>query len=152
MRQNRLRIAALCAVLTIAAGAAAQKPSVLGGAAAQKPGVLGESEPGLWELTGVPGARPRVRECLGNLATLAQYEHRARGCKATTLSDTGKVSVIHYTCAGSDFGHTSIKVITPRNLKVDTQGISDGLPFAYTIEARRVGECKAAGGATERGH
>ncbi len=152
MRQNRLRIAAICAILTIAAGATAQKPNVVGGAAAQKPSVLGGAAPGLWELTGVPGARPRVRECIGNLSTLTQYEHRGRGCKATTLSDSGKVTVIHYTCAGSDFGRTSIKMITPRNLKVDTQGISDGLPFAYTIEARRVGECKAAGGGTERGH
>ena len=145
MSKSRLRIAAVCAALAIASA----------GAAAQRLNVLGESPPGLWELTGAPGARGKVRECVANLATLAQYEHRGRTCKATTLSDSGKAAVIHYTCAGSDFGRTAIKVITPRNLKLDSQGISDGLPFAFTIEARRVGECKPAGGTssgTERGH
>lgn len=144
MSSRRLRIAALCTALTIASA----------GAFAQKLGVLAESTPGMWELTGAPGARGKVRECVANVASLAQYEHRGRTCKATVLSDSGKAAVVHYTCAGSDFGRTAIKVITPRNLKLDSQGISDGLPFAFTIEARRIGECKAAGSTsgTERGH
>ena len=127
----------------------------VGGAAvhAQKPHALANAAPGLWELTGVPGAKAPVRQCIGNLAALAQYEHRAKSCTPTTVSDNGKVTVINYTCPGSDFGRTSIKVVTPRNLRIDTQGISGGLPFAYAIDARRIGECKSSGGAApERGH
>lgn len=143
MSDRRIRIFAISAVLAVA----------VAGAEAQKPGVLAAAAPGLWELSGVPGAKTPVRECIAKLASLAQYEHRTRSCKATTLSDSDKVTVINYTCGANDFGRTSIKVITPRNLKIDTQGISDGLPFAYKIEARRVGECKAAGGGgSERGH
>ncbi len=142
---SRFSIAACVAVLAAAAAASAAETSkTLAGAA-----------PGLWELTGVQGSKTPVRECLTNLATLGQYEHRQRTCSPKTQSDTGKVTVINYTCAGSDFGRTSIKFVTPRNLKVDTQGISDGLPFGYTIEARRVGECKpaaAAKGTPERGN
>ena len=123
--------------------------------AAEKSKTLSAAAPGMWELTGIQDSKTPVRECLTNLAVLGQYEHRARTCTATTQSDTGKVTVINYTCGGSDFGRTSVKFVTPRNLKVETQGISDGLPFGYTIEARRVGECKpaAAGpGAPERGN
>jgi len=143
---SRFSIAACVAMIAVAAvAAAADKPKTLSGAA-----------PGLWELTGVQGSKTPVRDCLTNLAALGQYEHRARSCTATTLSDTGKVTVINYNCGASDFGRTSIKLVTPRSLKVETQGISDGLPFGYTIEARRVGECKpaaaAAPGAAERGN
>jgi hypothetical protein len=142
---SRFSIAACGALLAIAAAAAA----------ADKPKTLAAASPGLWELTGVQGSKTAVRECLTNLATLGQFEHRARTCKATTLSDTGKVTVINYSCGAGDFGRTSIKFVTPRNLKVETQGISDGLPFGYTMEARRVGECKPAAAeanATERGN
>ena len=144
MTNRRVPLIAIGAALAIAAA----------GAAAQNASVLAQAAPGLWELDGVPEARGKVRQCFGKLSALVQYEHRSRSCKPVTLSDSGKTMVVHYTCAGSDFGRTSVKVITPRNIKVDTQGISDGLPFAYTIEARRVGECKAGGstGGVERGH
>jgi len=33
--------------------------------------------------------------------------------------------------------------VTPRSLRLDTQGISDGLPFHYVAQARRVGDCPA---------
>jgi hypothetical protein len=138
-------------LLTAAAGVAL---AIAGAAAfAQNSHALANAEPGLWELTGVPGAKTPVRQCVAHLAALAQYEHRAKSCTPSTVSDNGKVTVINYTCAGSDFGRTSIKVVTPRNLRIETQGISDGLPFAYAIEARRVGECKSSGtAAPERGH
>ncbi|MEO7635276.1 MAG: hypothetical protein ABIS38_06485 [Sphingomicrobium sp.] len=136
--------------LAVSAAALAIVASV---AVAQGSGVMTTAAPGLWELSGMQGARSTVRECVASVAALAQYEHRGRSCPAKVLSDSGKVAVVYYTCAGSDFGRTSLKIVTPRNLKIDTQGISDGLPFAYAFEARRVGECKAAGsGGTERGH
>ena len=121
--------------------------------AADKVRTLSGAAPGLWEMTGVQGKKSAVRECLPKLAALGQYEHRGRTCTATTLSDDGKVMLITYTCGAKDFGRTSIKLVTPRNLRVETQGISEGMPFSYTVEARRVGECKAPGqGASERGH
>lgn len=143
MNRRFLIVAATAAAAAIAVGAsAADTPKTLSGAA-----------PGLWELTGVEGSKTPVRACLTKLSELGQYEHRARTCTATTLSDTGKVMVVNYSCGAGDFGRTSIKLVTPRNLRVETQGISDGLPFGYKIEARRVGECKAPStGAIERGH
>jgi len=146
-RRFSLSVAAAAAAIAAIAAIAVAAP------AADTPKTLSAAAPGLWELTGVQGSKTPVRECLTKLATLGQYEHRARTCTATTLSDTGKVMVINYSCGANDFGRTSIKIVTPRNLRVETQGISDGLPFGYKIEARRVGECKAPGaGAPERGH
>ena len=53
-------------------------------------------------------------------------------------------ATIEYHCAGADFGRSEIDVITPRSLRIETQGISDGLPFNYVLQARRVGECGQA--------
>jgi hypothetical protein len=36
-----------------------------------------------------------------------------------------------------------VTLITPRSLRIDTQGISGGYPFHYQIHARRVGNCAA---------
>jgi len=33
-------------------------------------------------------------------------------------------------------------LITPRSLRIDTQGISDNLPFHYQLYARRVSDCR----------
>jgi hypothetical protein len=133
--------ASLLTTALAAAAIAADAPKALSGAA-----------PGQWELTGVEGSKTAVRECLTDLAILGRFEHRARSCTAKTLSDNGKVTVINYSCGAGNFGRTSIKVVTPRNIRAETQGISDGLPFSYTIDARRIGECKSAGAPSERGH
>jgi len=109
--------------------------------AAQQPGALGMANAGEWELAGVPGAKAPVRECVADLKTLAQFEHRTQHCTATTLSDHGNSTIIQYTCRGADFGRTQIDVLTPRSLRISTQGISDGLPFNYVLQARRIGDC-----------
>jgi len=109
--------------------------------AAQQPGALGMTSPGEWELSGVPGSKAPVRECVADLKTLAQFEHRTKNCTAKTLSDHGNSTIIQYTCHGADFGRTQIDVLTPRSLRISTQGISDGLPFNYVLQARRVGDC-----------
>jgi hypothetical protein len=110
-------------------------------AAAQQPSALGMTSPGEWELSGVPGSKGTVRQCVTDLSALAQFEHRAQHCAAKTLSDKGNSTIIQYTCRGADFGRTQIDVLTPRSLRISTQGISDGLPFNYVLQARRIGDC-----------
>jgi len=109
--------------------------------AAAPPAALAKVAGGLWEITGAQGAQSPVRECVGDIQTLAQFEHRTRTCSRTVLSDSGDSTVIHYSCGPSDFGQSQIDVITPRSLRIATQGISDELPFNYVIQARRVGDC-----------
>ena len=109
--------------------------------AAQRPAALAQAAPGLWEIDGVPGARAPARECVADVAALAQFEHRAKTCRRNVVSDGPSSAVITYTCAGSEFGRSKMTVITPRSLRIETQGISDNLPFAYVLQARRVGDC-----------
>ncbi len=56
-------------------------------------------------------------------------------------SDSPSSTVVDYSCGGAGFGHTKIDLITPRSLRIETQGVSDNLPFSYVLQARRVGDC-----------
>jgi hypothetical protein len=108
---------------------------------AQQPSALAGASPGEWELTGVPGAKAPIRQCVTDLAMLAQFEHRGHRCTSSVLSDHGNSTVIQYSCGGAGFGRTQIDVLTPRSLRISTQGISDGLPFNYVLQARRLDDC-----------
>ena len=110
-------------------------------AAAQQPPALGQAQPGLWEISGAPGAKAPIRQCVADLATLARFEHRAKNCTAKVLKSTGTSSAIEYSCGAAGFGHSDLELITPRSLRISTQGISDGLPFNYVLQARRVDDC-----------
>lgn len=112
--------------------------------AAQRPMALAMTEGGLWEVSGSPGSAP-VRECVADTAMLAQFEHRGQTCTRLVISDGPQTTLIHYTCAGGGFGQSRMTLITPRSLRIETQGISDNLPFNYVVQARRVGDCHPAG-------
>jgi hypothetical protein len=123
-------------ILTIALGA-----SSLSIAAARRPTALNGVTPGMWELDGVPGANGPARVCFADIALLARYEHRGNRCTANAVSDNGSSAVIEYSCGAAGFGRSRIDVITPRSVKINTQGISSQLPFNYTLNARRIGDC-----------
>jgi hypothetical protein len=129
---TRLRITAVTL-----AGAVA----VLALGAAQRPIALAKTSPGLWEISGIPGVKTPLRECFADLGALAQFEHRKLSCSRRVLTDTESSTTIEYSCAGGGFGHSEIDIITPRNLRISTQGISDNLPFNYVLQARRMGDC-----------
>jgi hypothetical protein len=109
--------------------------------AAAPPSVLTQAQPGMWEISGAPGARTPVRQCVADIAVLARFEHRAKTCVAKIVKDDGSSTSIHYSCGGAGFGNSEIEVITPRSLRISTQGISDGLPFNYVLQARRIDDC-----------
>ena len=112
--------------------------------AAGQPAALSQSQPGLWEISGAPGTNAPIRQCVTDIIALARFEHRAKACNAKILKDRGTMTAIDYSCGGSGFGHSEIDVITPRSLRISTQGISDGLPFNYVLQARRVDDCPKA--------
>ena len=109
--------------------------------AAARPLALAEAQPGLWEISGAPGARAPLRQCVADVAVLARFEHRSSNCTAKVLRDERSSTLIDYSCGGAGFGHSQIDVITPRALRISTQGISGGLPFNYVLQARRVDDC-----------
>lgn len=108
-------------------------------AAATTPAALSHLEGGLWEIART-GSQP-VRMCVANPAALAQFEHRNANCNRDLVRDAASGAIIQYSCVGGGFGHTSVKVITPRSVRIETQGISANAPFKYVLQARRVGNC-----------
>ena len=110
--------------------------------AAQQPSPFAQAKAGDWELTGIPGVKAN-HQCIGDMLSLARYEHRGKSCSSKVISQNATKAVVEYTCGGAGFGHSELELITPRNLRVSTQGISDGLPFNYVLQARRLGDCPA---------
>jgi hypothetical protein len=109
--------------------------------AAQQPSVFAQAQPGLWEISGAPGARAPVRQCVADLAALARFEHRASVCTARIVADSASSAHVEYSCGGAGFGQSQVELLTPRSLRISTQGISGGLPFNYVLQARRVDDC-----------
>lgn len=110
-------------------------------AAAAQPSALAQTQAGLWEISGVPGAKSPLRQCIGDVATLARFEHRGKNCSPKVISNNANSIVIEYSCGPAGFGRSQVDVITPRSLRIDTQGISGGLPFSYVLQARRIDDC-----------
>lgn len=113
--------------------------AALGVAAAAAPSVLATAEGGLWEVTR-SGAQP-VRVCAPNPALLAQFEHRGTNCTREVIRDSASSATLTYSCPGGGFGRSTLTLVTPRSLRVETQGISGNAPFNYTLQARRIGDC-----------
>jgi hypothetical protein len=106
-----------------------------------EPQALVPTSPGLWEITGQPLAARPLRLCVRNMASLAQLEHRGSRCARVVIRDLPTRTEIHYTCVGGGFGQSKIERMTPRSLRVETQGIAGSAPFNYAFQARRFGEC-----------
>ena len=101
---------------------------------------LGQTSGGLWEVTGARNSGP-VRQCVANTRALAQFEHRGENCLPTLVRESGDTAVFQYNCPSGGFGQSEVQVLTPRSLRIATQGISKGLPFSYVVQARRIGAC-----------
>ena len=83
-----------------------------------------------------------VRQCVADIAALARFEHRASNCTVKIVKRSRPVRPVSTIAAAPpDFGHSEVESLTPRSLRISTQGISGGLPFNYVLQARRVGDC-----------
>ena len=130
MRRD-LRIG-LAGLLTLSAGLLAAAPL---------PRALAPAQGGMWEVSRSATGHQATRICVASPDLLAQFEHRQSRCTRKVVSDSGTQTLISYNCAGGGFGQSKMTLITPRSLRIDTQGISDNLPFHYQLHARRVGDC-----------
>ena len=132
---SKLRLAA-----AVAAALAAFAAPVLG----QRPALamLGQLDAGRWELRNRDGG-PVERICLPDARRLIQLRHPSEACDRLVVDDAASEITVQYTCRGRGYGRTHIRRENSRLVQIDTQGIADGLPFAFAAEARRVGDCGA---------
>ena len=101
---------------------------------------LAKLERGRWQVADAQGGTTRAI-CIGDPVLLVQLEHGGASCEREVLANDAGTATVQYSCPGRGFGHTSIRVETPRLARIDTQGLVDGRPFSYRVEARRVGSC-----------
>ena len=102
--------------------------------------MLDQLEAGRWELRDRDGAAPQ-RICVPNGRRLIQLRHPGLACDSFVVTDGPGEVVVQYTCPGRGYGRTQIRRETNRLVQVQSQGIVDGLPFDFSAEARRVGDC-----------
>lgn len=101
--------------------------------------IFSKLERGRWQLRDSAGESRSI--CLSSPTALVQLEHDGIGCSQEILANDKGAATVQYSCPGRGFGHTSIRLETPRLARIDTQGLLDGRPFSYRTEARKVGSC-----------
>lgn len=129
-------IRALMAGMLLVAGGAVAAPVQAPGLAA-----LDTLEQGEWELR-VRGPGGAVKHlCLGDARALLQVQHGDRSCSRFVVTDTAQQVAVTYDCAAAGNGRSDLRIETPRLVQIQSQGISNGAPFAFAMEARRIGAC-----------
>ncbi len=108
---------------------------------AASPRALAPASGGLWQIAFSANDPPTASTCVADPVLLGRWEHRGGRCSQTVLSDEGSKVIISYTCADGGFGRSEMSLITPRTIRIATQGISAGGPFNYVVHARRAGNC-----------
>lgn len=125
------------ALMTIAAAFAVPALAAAGGTLA----ALTPLERGRWEVRELDSGRVRPALCLGDPAQLIALEHRGSNCPYEVLQNEKGEATAQYSCSGKGFGHTHIRVDTPRLVRIETQGLNNGRPFSFRLEAKRTGNC-----------
>lgn len=98
---------------------------------------------GEWEISKSASGTDGEKACLTDPALLMQWEHRTKQCTRVIITSSVDRAEVHYTCTGGGFGTSRVEMLTPRSVKIEAQGISDGYPYAFTLHARRVGACQS---------
>lgn len=103
-------------------------------------------QPGQWTLRTRGGAQESRSLCVNDVNSLFQIRHSGALCPRFVVTNKAQLATVQYRCAGAGQGRTTIRVETSRLVQIDTQGVADKQPFMRSYEARRTGECTAAGG------
>ncbi len=134
VRNRTLRIAGalLATLFASTVPASGQRPALA---------MLDQLDSGKWELRLRDGRNAVERLCVNNGRRFIQLRHTAPNCERFVIDDQPGQVTVQYTCRGKGYGRTHIRRETNRLVQIDSQGIAEGLPFDFTAEARRVGEC-----------
>lgn len=103
--------------------------------------MLGRLDRGDWEIRVRDDVGQVQRVCLRDNWSLIQLRHRGENCRRVIVDDTMNEVTVQYTCPGRGYGRTQVRRETDRLVQIDSQGIANGVPFAFAAEARRVGDC-----------
>lgn len=133
-RTARIAVAVVVSCLVAGVPAAGQRPTLA---------MLDQIETGRWELRLRDPGKPTQRLCVNNGRRFIQLRHPETACERLIVEDSPSAVTVQYTCRGRGYGRTHIRRETRQLMQIQSQGIADGLPFEFSAEARRVGDCAA---------
>ncbi|WP_189538538.1 DUF3617 domain-containing protein [Novosphingobium arvoryzae] len=128
----RVAAGAIAALLAFSAPASGQRSSLT---------MLDQLDAGRWELRVRDSGNAAERLCVSNGRRFIQLRHPEVSCDRLVVEDGPSEVTVQYTCRGQGYGRTSIRRETSRLVQIESQGIRNGLPFEFSAEARRVGDC-----------
>lgn len=113
-----------------------------GHAQANALGMLEGLSKGEWTVRYRDGT-PSRKICLrrGDELIQLQSQHSDRECSRFVVEDEADEVTVQYTCRGDGYGRTNIRSETATLVQVESQGIAGGLPFQFSAEARKTGQC-----------
>ena len=114
------------------------------GQAASQLQALSLIEAGLWDLRSTSGRDVGRSMCVTDPSVLLQLGHPGRACSRFPIVNQPKNADVYYSCAGAGQGQTRLRVETSRLVQIETQGFLYQEPFAFSFEARRIGDCSRA--------
>ena len=95
---------------------------------------------GAWEIR-FRGGMPDRRICIRTGRELIQLQHNGQTCGKYSIESAESEVTVQYSCRGSGYGRTNLRMETPRLVQIESHGIKDDLPFQFSAEARFVGAC-----------
>lgn len=129
----------LAALLSVSAGAATY--------AYAQPGqgnLLDSLERGMWQFRAVGGGPTGSaigKLCVGSASKLAQIQNSNNDCSQLVLRSSPNSVTINYSCKAAGQGTTTIRKESSKLIQIDSQGIKNGAPFAFSVEGRFAGAC-----------
>lgn len=104
-------------------------------------GMLDGLAKGEWTLRQRDGGAER-KICVRNGRELIQLQHKQANCNQFVIDDEAGEVTVQYTCPGNGYGRTGVRRETSTLVQIESQGIANGLPFQFSAEARRTGDCR----------
>lgn len=102
--------------------------------------LLDTLEHGMWQFHG--SNLPAISKlCVGDPMRLTQIQHGDANCTRYIVKSTPTLLTISYICRGQGQGMTTIRKETNRLVQIQSQGVSNNAPFAFSVEARRIAGC-----------
>lgn len=95
---------------------------------------------GQWQLKEIDGPGSRS-VCVADPGALLQIQQPGGGCSRFVLDSARTTMTVHYTCGGRGHGRSTLTVRSPRSIKLETQGVATGSPFAADYDGRFLGPC-----------
>jgi len=103
--------------------------------------VVGAIEPGQWQIKEIGTTTPPRSLCVNDPDMLVQLDHKGGDCSRFVIDDQPRLAVVSYICPAAGRGRTIIRLESPKDLRLETQGVFAGVPFDRSFHAHRLGPC-----------